>query len=193
MPTITDWLMVGITLVYVVATIFICAANMKSAKATRDQLAESKRQFDEANRAFVTVTFDIIRSGLAVLCIENHGKQIANDVNIRISENFVENMSDEGSKTHIQELCNASFTLGIGRKWYACLGSHLELGKLSEVPLNVDISYSDSQGVHQESTAIDLKQYLWSMIYDSITEDAKQELSKIAKTMQAIEKKLPKA
>ena len=85
MPTITDWLMVIITFVYVVATVFICWANIKSAKATRDQLAESKRQFDEENRAFVTATFDIVRSGLAVLCIENHGKQVANNVEIRIS------------------------------------------------------------------------------------------------------------
>ena len=50
MPTVTDWLMVGITAVYVVATIFICRANIKSANATRDQVAESKRQFDETQR-----------------------------------------------------------------------------------------------------------------------------------------------
>lgn len=192
MPSITDWLMVIITLVYVVATIFICVANVNSAKATREQLAESRRQFDEENRAFVTVTFDIVRSGLAVLCIENHGKQIANNVKIRIAPEFVDNMTDEGSKVRIQELCKASFTLGIGRKWYACLGSHFELGKLSEVPLTVDISYSDGQGEHKEATVIDLKQYLWSMIYDSTTEDAKQELAKMAKAIQAIEKKLPK-
>lgn len=35
MPTITDWLMIIITFVYVVATIFICFANIKSGKAAR--------------------------------------------------------------------------------------------------------------------------------------------------------------
>lgn len=50
MPMITDWLMVGITFVYVIATIFICNANIKAAKASRDQIAESKRQFDENRR-----------------------------------------------------------------------------------------------------------------------------------------------
>ena len=50
MPTITDWLMVAITAVYVVATIFICYANLSSAKATREQVAESKRQFEETRR-----------------------------------------------------------------------------------------------------------------------------------------------
>lgn len=47
---LTDWLMVGITGIYVVATIFICIFNAKSAKATHEQVAESKRQFEESKR-----------------------------------------------------------------------------------------------------------------------------------------------
>ena len=47
---ITDWLMVGITFVYVVATIAIWLANHKSAQATEKQLIESKRQFNETKR-----------------------------------------------------------------------------------------------------------------------------------------------
>lgn len=50
MPTITDWIMVVITFVYVVATIFICIFNGKSATATRDQVKESQKQFHEAKR-----------------------------------------------------------------------------------------------------------------------------------------------
>lgn len=42
----TDWLMVIITAVYVVATIAICVANFKSAEASKEQLEESKRQFE---------------------------------------------------------------------------------------------------------------------------------------------------
>ena len=50
MPSITDWLMVGITFIYVVATIFICIFNYRSAKATRDQVEESQNQFYESKR-----------------------------------------------------------------------------------------------------------------------------------------------
>lgn len=39
-----------ITVVYVVATIAICQANIKSAKATREQLEVSKTQFEETKR-----------------------------------------------------------------------------------------------------------------------------------------------
>ncbi|MBP3541539.1 MAG: hypothetical protein J6K72_06990 [Clostridia bacterium] len=50
MPSITDWLMVIITVVYVIATIFICLANIKSAKASKEQLSEMKREHEEAIR-----------------------------------------------------------------------------------------------------------------------------------------------
>lgn len=50
MPTITDWLMVVITAIYVVATIYISRANIKSADATREQLVESKRQYEDKKR-----------------------------------------------------------------------------------------------------------------------------------------------
>lgn len=40
-------LMVVITFVYVIATCFICWANIKSAAATKEQVAEMKRQYEE--------------------------------------------------------------------------------------------------------------------------------------------------
>lgn len=42
--------MVGITAVYVIATIIICVFNGKSAKATREQVLESQHQFNETKR-----------------------------------------------------------------------------------------------------------------------------------------------
>lgn len=74
MPTITDWLMVIITGIYVVATIFICRANIKAANATREQVAESKRQFEETQR-LATMPF---------LSLE-HIKDDASDSDIKLS------------------------------------------------------------------------------------------------------------
>ena len=42
--------MFGITTIYVIATIFICRANIKAATASRDQIAESQKQFEETKR-----------------------------------------------------------------------------------------------------------------------------------------------
>ena len=44
MVVITDWLMVIITLVYVIATIFICVYNVKSVKAAKEQIDVTKTQ-----------------------------------------------------------------------------------------------------------------------------------------------------
>ena len=41
--TITDWIMCGLTAIYVVATIFILRANTRSAKAAAKQLEETQR------------------------------------------------------------------------------------------------------------------------------------------------------
>ena len=59
MPTITDWLMVGITLVYVIATIAIWFANHKSARATEKQLTESKRQYEDKKRLEIMPYFEV--------------------------------------------------------------------------------------------------------------------------------------
>ena len=52
-PLITDWIMVVITTIYVVATICIWLANKKAADASRAQLEESQRQFKESSRLSV--------------------------------------------------------------------------------------------------------------------------------------------
>lgn len=50
MPTLADWIMVGITAIYVIATIVISYANIKSANATREQLMITKQQYEEIKR-----------------------------------------------------------------------------------------------------------------------------------------------
>lgn len=52
-------LMIIITFVYVVATIMICIFNGYSAKATREQVSESQRQFEETKRLEYRPYFDI--------------------------------------------------------------------------------------------------------------------------------------
>lgn len=52
-------LMVLITAIYVIATINISNANIKSAEATREQITESRRQFDETLRLQVIPVFQI--------------------------------------------------------------------------------------------------------------------------------------
>lgn len=95
----TDWLMVIITAVYVAATIVICVFNGKSAKAAkeqtetaRQQIDEMIRQYNESNRPIVIVRFEIIRSGLLCFVLENIGPVVAEDIKIRINDEFIDNL-----------------------------------------------------------------------------------------------------
>jgi len=56
---ITDWLMVVITLIYVITTIKISKANVDSAKATREQVEDSRVQFEKNQRLQVMPSMQI--------------------------------------------------------------------------------------------------------------------------------------
>lgn len=58
-PSITDWLMVIITVIYVIATIFICIFNGKSASAAKKQIVESQKQTVEAKELSILPYFKI--------------------------------------------------------------------------------------------------------------------------------------
>lgn len=51
-PIITDWLMVGITFLYMVFTIGIFVANLRSSKSAKYQLEETKKQVEDSKIQF---------------------------------------------------------------------------------------------------------------------------------------------
>ena len=191
-PSITDWLMVGITFVYVVATIFICRANMKSAEATREQIAESKRQFEEESRAYVTVSFDVVRSGLLTLKIKNHGKRIANNIRVKIAPEFIANMQNKQMSAYAEKLSDSVFTLGIDQSLYVSLGTNSDLKQMASERLSIEIDYQDSVSKYHETTVIDLTQYFWILMYKSPEEDVYQEMKKVTKELQSINRSIQK-
>lgn len=186
MNSTTDWLMVIITGIYVLATIFICVANFKSAKATRDQTAEQQKQFKEENRALVNIFFEVQNGAKAVLHIQNNGKRIAKNVKINIDDNFINNISDETIREHCGRLPNSAFSIGIGQSWYCFLGGFREIEQLSEKILVGSISYSDDLGYYNEKFEIDLKQYFWVDFSNSTFEQACNAIKEQSKTMKQI-------
>ena len=188
-----EWLMVGITAIYVIATIFICIFNYRSAQATRKQVEESNRQFEEKNRPFVTITFETIKGGIAVLNIANHGEKIAENVCAKISQEFIDsipnNKNNKLEKESIIKLSQSTFSIGIKQNWYCMLGSHLDLEKMI-VPLQIDLSYTDyTQKQYNESIHIDMTQYFWSIIYESPIQDMNQSLKEITKIIKNMRNK----
>lgn len=176
-PSLTDWLMVAITFIYVCATILICIYNFKSTKAMRDQTAEMKRQFNENNRASVTVNFELIRNGLMAIRVWNQGNRMAMNVKVMISGCFLDRCGDEVKK-QLEALSHAIFTLGSGQSWYFNLGSHLNISQLKDRNIQFRLSYEDNVQSYIEAVNIGFNEYFAPILYESPIEDLREEVKK---------------
>lgn len=72
-----DWVMVIITGIYVIATIFICWANIKAANASKEQLIEIQKQFAETNRPIIELEFHYNRKTWYIAHFVNRGNLTA--------------------------------------------------------------------------------------------------------------------
>lgn len=184
--------MVLLTLVYVIATVVICIFNYKSAKATTEQTKELKRQFDENNRAFLTVTMQKLKNGLITLCIENHGNKIAKNVNIKINDEFVKILQDDLAQRNIKNLLNSSFAVGIQQKFYTFLEVSAKMKSLSNELMRINFSYEDNQSKYEENTTIDFGQYSWVLLNDSDITDIRGSLKDQTESFEKIENSIKK-
>lgn len=66
MQNITDWIMVVITIVYVIATIVISKSNRMAANAARDAVEESKRQFTKSIGLQKQHNYDSVRPAISI-------------------------------------------------------------------------------------------------------------------------------
>lgn len=123
MTTITDWLMVIITFIYVVATIVICIANINAAKAAKEQTEEMKRQFLATNRPNVAAEIVYLKRTFWVLRFVNHGSQTAYNTKIILSKEFIDSVEDS-FKQPLQELENKVCTIGVNQHYDIFIGSN---------------------------------------------------------------------
>ena len=159
MPSITDWLMVIITFVYVVATIFICVANVKSARATKAQLAESQKQFRESNRPYVTCEYILTNRVFCGIRLCNHGNQVARNLSIKINKEFLDSLTDN-EFGNFRKINDSVYTVvGVGQSFKFYFSS--VNSKPTEVPLIASVSYNASEdNSYEEVFEIDLAKQL---------------------------------
>lgn len=170
MPQITDWLMVVITFVYVVATALICYANFKSAKASKAQLEEMQKQYDEENRPYITTEVIYEKRAFYGLRFTNHGKRIANHVTIDLEDSFINCLKDS-HKQMLRKQKGKSCIIGIGQHYDMFIGSN-ELRRKEDLPLaRGTISYESQGKKYHEEFTIDLKNYMTFFSVYSYDED----------------------
>lgn len=185
-------IMIILTAVYVLATIFIWLSNRSSAIATRDQIKESHAQFVDANRAFVNIDFEIVRDGLYVLRIMNNGNRTAQNVKIEISNEFIDIVPNSACSEHIHSLTSSNFAIGIGQAWYVTIGSIGDFETLALKAIVINYFYSDCFSTYCETKEIDISQYRWSLIYNSPINDIRGYVKSFSESVKKISDKISK-
>lgn len=185
-------LMVIVTFIYVMATIAICVANLQSAKATREQLAEAKRQYEEEHRAFISYEFIYVNRAWYGLRFTNLGKRVATNAQICLNKEFIENITESGFKQHLYSLEGKEFTLGIGQSYDIFFGSDDFRGRANLIPIQGEISYNDRFGSYTNSFFIDFSKYPPIFSVTSDGEKMENAVKKINKSLTNIAEELKK-
>lgn len=192
MPTITDWIMVIITCVYVIATILICLFNYRAAKATREQVAEAKRQYEEINRAFITYEFLYQKRTFYGIRFTNHGKKVANHVKIQFKQKFIDSIKEPNFLDILNKQKGKSFVLGIGQSYDIYFGSNEYHKNENKIPIEGQLFYEDDKESYCEEFIINVQNYATIFSVDSETKDLYNEIKRHTRELKGIKEELKK-
>lgn len=166
-----NWVMVIITGVYVVATIAICVANFKSAKASKMQLEVMKKQYEEENRPYVEVELHYERHLFYSLRFVNHGKQTAQRFRVDFNHEFIESLPEPFFRRNIEKQKGKECIIGVGQHYDLFIGSNKLREITSWVPIKGRITYQSNGNLYESDIFIDLENY---MTFFSINEDNRE-------------------
>lgn len=183
-------LMVLITAIYVVATIFICRANIKSAQATREQLVEGKRQYEEEHRPYISYQLIFENRTWYGMRFTNHGRRVANHVQIKLDQEFLNSISKSQFSNGLKKLQDKEFSLGIGQSYDIFFGADEFRSNSNMKPISGEIIYQDAQATYCEPFFIDFSKYATIFSVNSFADDFHDDMKKLIHKLDNIEKAL---
>lgn len=187
---LTDWIMIIITTIYVVATIVICISNKRSADAAKEQTSEMIKQYNENNRPYIIVKFEIIRSGLLCFVVENVGSMPAIGLEIDLCREFIDNIPDERMVGRVTEFVESKdIYLAPNQRMYITLGGQGDFNEISNVVAKFIVRYS---GRYKNVYFIDLKQYRYMLTYESPEADIALYVKKMYESEERYNKEIVK-
>jgi len=182
----TEWAMVILTVVYVIATILICYFNYRSANTSKEQAEEMKRQYDAENRPYITAELIYERRNFYGLRFANHGKRIANHVSIKFENDFIDSLTEPAFKSLLKRENDRKCIIGIGQHHDLYFGTNQFRDKHDKLPLCVHITYSNGEKVYTEDIHIDFDTYATFFSIDSYTDDLLKEIKTQGKELKRI-------
>ena len=171
-----EWIMVIITGVYVIATIFICWANIKSANASKEQLKEMQRQYTESNRPLVELELHYKRKTWYVARFINRGNLTAQHVKINLEQGFIDSLPEESFRNELVKQKGRECIIGVGQHYDLFIGSNKLRGNPQMRPLTGTIEYEAQGQVYKSDIFVDLEHY---MTFFSATTDEEDMLKSV--------------
>lgn len=186
MPTITDWIMVIITIIYVIATIEICWANIKSAKASKEQLNEMRKQFDEDNRPRIEVELVYEKRSFFALRFVNHGRYTAQHVMISLKDEFVESIEEDSFVIQLKKQKGKECIIGIDQHYDLFFGSNEYLKNDHKKPASGTVTYQGNGHKYTTEFSIDLDAYMTIYSVNSEQEDLLRKIDESNRNLKRI-------
>lgn len=186
-----DWAMVIITGIYVVATIFICLANIKTAKASKEQLKEMQRQFAEANRAEIEVEFHYLRRTWYVVRFVNRGEKTAQHVKISVAQSFIDSLPEESFQKELERLKERECIIGSEQYYDLFVGSNKLRSNPQLQPFTGTVEYKSQGTSYQSDLFVDLEHYMTFFSSTTDEEDLLRSVKRISEELKDIKQALP--
>ena len=166
-----------ITAVYVVATVFICWANIQSANASKAQLKEMQRQFRSINRPIISVEIVHLRRMFWVLRFTNYGTQTAFNAKIIIDSEFIESLSEPEYKEIVKDNNGKIKTIGINQSYDLFIGGNSFRNRDAHVPIKGIIHYwGIDNSEYKEDFIIETQNYATFFTVNTDNDDLMEKL-----------------
>ena len=186
----SEWIMVIITGIYVIATIIICWANIKSANASKEQLEEMQKQYVETNRPLIELEFQYNRRTWYIARFVNHGNLTAQRVRISLDQAFIDSVPEESFRNELERIKGKECIIGVGQHYDLFIGGNKLRGNPNMTPLTGTIKY-EAQGKEYESDLfVDLEHYMTFFSATTDGEDLLKSMNKISDQLKGIRQTL---
>lgn len=186
----SDWAMVALTTVYVIATILICYFNYRSAKVSKEQAEEMHRQYDAENRPYITAELIYERKSFYGLRFTNHGRRIANHVSIQLEQGFLDSIIEPTFKSLLEKQKGRECIIGIGQHYDLFFGTNKFRNNSDKAPIAVHLAYSNGEKTYSDDLHIDFDTYATFFSVNSDTDEMLKEMKTQAEELRGINEAL---
>jgi len=155
----SEWMLVLLTAVYVIATFFIYRNNSRFLEATKEQINEMKRQFDTHNRPYIIVELVFEGRLFYGLRFSNHGKRNATRAIIQLSQEFIDSLPEQKFKDLLELQKERECVIGIGKHYDLFFGTNEYREKADKPSITGIVTYFDNERQFDEGFSIDIESY----------------------------------